>query len=189
MKPGETSTERKAVYFTVYDDGGLLASGNAGEGVVCSPAAAELQWKRATGTAYANSTGTFAHVGDGLYRYIPADAEVQASDGEAVAVIKLKKSGFSTQFVPVPIIYNSPDTIQTAATTAIAAAVMAYAHESGRTILGVMRRLDAMLTGKATGLVGTLATFYRADGTTKAIEATQDTTLGTRVAASTVGGD
>jgi hypothetical protein len=185
MKPGEINTERKAVYFTVYDSDGLLASGNAGEGVVCSPSGAELQWKRATGTAYANTTGTFAHVGDGLYRYIPADAEVAVAEGEATAVIKLKKSGYSTQFVPVPIVYNSPDTIQAAVTTAI----FAYAHESGRTILGVMRRLDALLVGKATGLLGTLATFYRADGVTKAIEATQDTTLGTRTAASTVGGD
>jgi hypothetical protein len=89
----------------------------------------------------------------------------------------------------VPILYNSPDTVQSAVTTAIAAAVMAYAHESGRTILGVFRRLDALMTGKATGLVSSLATFYRADGTTKAFEATQDVDAGTRQTASTVGGD
>jgi hypothetical protein len=79
---------------------------------------------------------------------------------------------------------TGPDT-----TAAIAAAVMAYAHESGRTLLGVFRRLDALLTGKATGLLSSLATFYRADGVTKAIEATQNTTAGTRETASTVGGD
>jgi hypothetical protein len=175
MKPGETDTERKAIYFTVYDSDGLLASGEAGEGAVCSPAGSDLQWKRATGTAYANSTGTFAHVGDGLYRYIPADAECAVAEGEAIAVIKIKKTGFSTQFIPVPILYGAD--------------VLSYAHETGRSLLGVFRRLDALLTGRATGLLSSLATFYRADGATKAIEATQNTTAGTRETASTVGGD
>lgn len=64
-----------------------------------------------------------------------------------------------------------------------------FAHETGRTILGVVRRLDSLMVGKATGLLSSLATFYRADGTTVAIEAAQNTTAGTRDAASTVGGD
>lgn len=73
--------------------------------------------------------------------------------------------------------------------TEIAAAVWAFAHESGRTVKGVMVRLDAIIAGKATGLNGTTVTFYRADGTTKAIEATQDTGAGTRETASTISGD
>lgn len=73
--------------------------------------------------------------------------------------------------------------------TEIADAVWAFAHETARTAKGVLRRLDALLTGKATGLVGATATFYRADGVTKAIEATQSVALGTRETASTVGGD
>lgn len=75
------------------------------------------------------------------------------------------------------------------ADTATVTALMAAEHETDRTFIGLLRRLEALLTGKATGLIGSLATFYRADGTTKAIEATQDTDLGTREAASTVGGD
>lgn len=67
--------------------------------------------------------------------------------------------------------------------------ILSYAHETSRTLLGVFRRLDAFMTGKATGLVSSLATFYRADGATKAIEATQNTSAGTRETASTVGGD
>jgi len=67
--------------------------------------------------------------------------------------------------------------------------ILSYAHETSRTLLGVFRRLDALMTGKATGLLSSLATFYRADGVTKAIEATQNTTAGTRETASTVGGD
>lgn len=71
----------------------------------------------------------------------------------------------------------------------IALAVWAFAHESGRTAKGVLVRLDALMTGKATGLLGALATFYRADGTTPAMAATQDTAAGTRQTASTVAGD
>ncbi len=73
--------------------------------------------------------------------------------------------------------------------TEIAAAVWAFAHESGRTVKGVMTRLDAVIAGKTTSLNGVTVTFYRADGTTKAIESTQDTGLGSRDAASTISGD
>jgi hypothetical protein len=81
------------------------------------------------------------------------------------------------------------DSLAADARAAIAAAVMSYAHEAGRTVLGVLRRLDALMTGKATGLIGATVAFFRPDGTTKAIEATQDVVAGTRDTASTVGGD
>ncbi len=67
--------------------------------------------------------------------------------------------------------------------------VWAFAHESGRTTKGVMRRLDALMTGKATGLLGTVYALFAPDGTTKLVEATQDVDLGTRETASTVAGD
>lgn len=70
-----------------------------------------------------------------------------------------------------------------------AAAVWAFAHETARTTKGVMVRLDAWLTGKATGLIGSTAAVYRADGVTKAVEATQNTAAGTRTQASTIAGD
>jgi hypothetical protein len=72
--------------------------------------------------------------------------------------------------------------------TEVAAAVFAYAHEVGRTFLGAVRRMEAFVAGKATGLVGASAVFYRADASTAAITATQDVDAGTREAA-TVGGD
>lgn len=72
--------------------------------------------------------------------------------------------------------------------TEVAAAVFAYAHETSRSFLGLARRLEAFISGKATGLVGTSAVFYRSDGTTAAITATQSVDNGTRDAA-TVGGD
>ncbi len=73
--------------------------------------------------------------------------------------------------------------------TEIAAAVWAFAHEAGRTAKGVLVRLDALMTGKHTGLLGALWTAFRPDGSTKAIEATQDVAAGTRETASTIGGD
>ncbi len=172
MKPGETDTERKAVYFTVYDSDGLLASGNGGEGSVCSPSGSELQWKRATGTAYANAGGTFAHVGDGLYRYIPTDAEVQASDGEATAVIKLKKTSFSTQFVPVPILYNSPDTMQASAASTIATAVLAATIHTGWSVARALRIIGGAVAGKLSGTSGTSPVFRYLDDSGNAISGT-----------------
>ncbi len=68
-------------------------------------------------------------------------------------------------------------------------AIWAFAHESGRTAKGVITRLDALMTGRGTGLLGALATYFRADNTTKAIEAAQDTDAGTRFQASTISGD
>ncbi len=165
MKPGETDTERKAVYFAVYDSDGLLASGNVGEGIVCAPSGAELQWKRATATAYANSTGTFAHVGDGLYRYVPADAECAVAQGEAVAVIKLKKVGFSTQFVPVPVMYA----VDTTTITAIATAVLAATIHAGWSLARAVRIIAGGVAGKATG-----STFRFVDDSGDAITGTSD---------------
>ncbi len=74
------------------------------------------------------------------------------------------------------------------AVTEIVAGVFAYAHETSRTFKGLARRLDAFIAGKATGLVGTSAVFYRSDASTAAITATQSVDNGTRDAA-TVAGD
>lgn len=72
---------------------------------------------------------------------------------------------------------------------AITTAVWAFAHESGRTAKGVLARMDALMTGKATGLLGALARLYRADGTTIAWQAAQDVEAGTRDAATNLSGD
>lgn len=72
--------------------------------------------------------------------------------------------------------------------TEVAAAIAAYAHESGRSLLGLWRRMEAFISGKATGLAGSSVVFYRSDGSTACITATQNTSTGARDAA-TVGGD
>ncbi len=76
-----------------------------------------------------------------------------------------------------------------AAVAAIPAGVLAAVTEGSRTVRGVLRRLDALLTGKATGMIDTLFALYAADGTTKLVEATQDPDAGTRETASTVAGE
>lgn len=71
----------------------------------------------------------------------------------------------------------------------VATAVWAVAHESGRTVLGVMKRMDGLLTGKITGMIGSVFAIFAPDSTTKYVEATQDVAAGTRTKASTIAGD
>lgn len=75
------------------------------------------------------------------------------------------------------------------AVTKIANGMLASALGTSRTVLGVLRRLDWLLVGKAAGLHGTTATFYQYDGTTVGFEAAQDPNAGTRNTASTINGD
>mgnify|MGYP001574855843 CR=1 FL=1 len=52
------------------------------------------------------------------------------------------------------------------AVTEIISGLMAFSHRAGRTILGWIRRSDAVLANEATGLKGPTATFLQPDGTT-----------------------
>ena len=69
----------------------------------------------------------------------------------------------------------------------ILAAIVAYNHDGGVTLGGLFARIEAVLTGKTTGLNGPVARFYMRDGTTVAVEITIDPEAGTR-GQSTVGG-
>lgn len=59
-------------------------------------------------------------------------------------------------------------------------ALMAYSHDTGVTVKGFLRRVDAMAAGKATGLRGGLAKYFRRGGVLVAISAIQDVLTGTR---------
>jgi hypothetical protein len=59
-------------------------------------------------------------------------------------------------------------------------ALLAYAHRAGRTILGFIRRADAVLTNAAAGLKGGTPTYFQPDGVTAEIATTQDRVAGTR---------
>lgn len=73
--------------------------------------------------------------------------------------------------------------------TEIAAAVGSLVIDGTRTVKGTLARVNALMVGRASGLLSSVATFFLSDGTTKAFEFAQDTGAGTRVAASTVSGD
>lgn len=70
--------------------------------------------------------------------------------------------------------------IATAAANTVRDSILNFSHRTGRTVKGFIRRLDALASGKATGLIGTVATFFQPDGTTVEYTADQDTTAGTR---------
>lgn len=65
-------------------------------------------------------------------------------------------------------------------TTQIRDALLDYEYRTGRTVRGLFRRLGAAIEGKATGLLGTLATFFQPDGATTEFSAAQSPTAGTR---------
>lgn len=71
--------------------------------------------------------------------------------------------------------------VSSAAVTKIVAGVVAYSYRSGRTVLGLLRRLSSSLE-VVTGLNGTTATFKQPDGTTTEFTVTQDITNGARTA-------
>ena len=54
---------------------------------------------------------------------------------------------------------------------------------------GAILRLDQLLTGKHTGMLGAVWALFAPDGTTKLVEASQNVGAGTRDTASTVAGD
>jgi hypothetical protein len=79
--------------------------------------------------------------------------------------------------------------LATSAINAIRDSIIGATIDGARTVKGILTRLNAFTKGKAAGLKSGTATFFMEDGTTKAMEFSQDTGAGTRVAASTVNGD
>lgn len=72
---------------------------------------------------------------------------------------------------------------------AVASVVTGAVVYGSRTIKGILKRMDRVNIGKATGLNSSTATFLDEDNSTPVIQATQDTGAGTRQAASTASGD
>lgn len=79
--------------------------------------------------------------------------------------------------------------LATSAAQKVRDSLLTYSHDTGVTVEGLFVRLDALLGGKATGLLSTLARFYRRDGVTVAFEANQNVTLGTRATATVTGSE
>lgn len=99
---GETDDDKKTISFTIYDVNGFAASGLVGGGAVVSPAVGEVQTNRDL-AGYVNSTGTFAHVADGEYKYTFSNTEVASGGGEGNIWLRVKVAGFRTMVRRIPI--------------------------------------------------------------------------------------
>jgi hypothetical protein len=64
--------------------------------------------------------------------------------------------------------------------TVVRDAILTYSFRSGRTVKGLLRRMDAFVTNKATGLIGAAVTFFQPDSATTEFSTTQDVSLGNR---------
>ena len=113
---GETVDNKKTVSFRIWTDIGLPASGLPGDGNICSPAVGEIQVNRDL-AGYVNATGTFSHIGDGVYRYTFPNSEVASGGGEGNTWLRVKVSGFRTVAFRVPI--RSLPPTETAIVTAV----------------------------------------------------------------------
>lgn len=143
--------------------------------------AAEVQVSKA-GAAYVNATGSVVEIGAGSYYYQGASGDV---DTLGLLIVKVNKAGslvykYGDEVIAAPSVLVASD---------VATAVFGFAHQSGRTFKGVIKRLDQLMAGKHTGLLGTLWKMFDVDGTTELVRAAQDPVAGTRDAATTVAGD
>lgn len=165
--------------FSLYDDTtGLPVTGHTFVDVG-SGFTAEVK-VRIPGGAFANTTiANIVEWGNGQYA-LQLTAGQTASAGKVSIYVSI--SGISAQY--------GPEEIREGATADdFVTALMAFSHDTSATVLGLLKRLEALVSGKATGLKGPLARFYLRDGTTVAIEAVQDVAAGTRATADISGSE
>lgn len=176
LKQGATGDARN-VYFSLVDSTGARLTGKTGADMVITVAVPD-------GSSYAAAGGTVTEVGNGDYYYLPSAGELDTT-GNLMIHIEPNDATISPFTIGAQIVGFDPGDL----INGIVDAFMAYSHDTGLTIKGSFRRLDALLAGKATGLKGAIARFFMRDGTTAAITATQDTAAGTRSAASVTGSE
>lgn len=141
--------------FTISDLGGNLATG-------VDVSDASLIRICTNGGAIANRTGAApAEVGGGLYAYTCAVGEIPAS-GFVMLLQNIDPGSYKPQWWRADV------------------GLLSYALRTGRTVLGLLRRLDALTGGKATGLNGAAPTFFQPDGATTEFSNTQNLAAGTR---------
>lgn len=190
IKQSESTAAKKRIPFTA------VSSSDVQTRLDASGLTFTVRVLKADGTSVAGA-GTVSQPDSsnalGACFYTPDEDDM---DVVGPAIVRISATGMEPREVAFQVVAFDPYDAATGTAvaalptaSAVATAVAEYAHESGRTLLGLFRRLESLLTGKATGLLSTTATFYRPDGVTKAIEATQNTDAGTRETASTVGGD
>lgn len=109
IRYGETNAVAKTVYFTVYDDAGRIASGEAA-GITAGWACALLTGLGAINLAYQNNHGSdvhadgvFGHAGQGEYYYVFDDAEVGGLAVVGTVAVKFGLAGYRTTVVRIPL--------------------------------------------------------------------------------------
>lgn len=145
------------------------------------------------GAAFASITPTVTELANGWYSLALTTAHTDTLGDLALHITAT--SADPTDLLMQVVAYDMTDATALglsrldAAISSVATSVWSFAHQSGRTVKGAIKRLDQLLTGKHTGLLGSTWAMYDVDGVTKLVEAAQDTVAGTRTAATTVAGD
>lgn len=116
------------------------------------------------GAALANRAGAApTGIGGGGYYYDCDPSEIPSTGlGGFVLLLVTPGGGNKTQFWRTDV------------------SMLVIAYRTGRTVLGLLRRLGALVEGKATGINGTTPTFLQPDGATTEFSNTQDLGAGTR---------
>lgn len=127
---------------------------------------------RVPGGAFANvSLSNIIEWGKGQYA-VQLTALQTANPGKVSLHVSVP--GYSVTYSPEQIVSHDDSA------AAFVQALLSYAHETGATVEGLLVRLEAFITGKATGLNGSVGKFYRRDGSTVAFTGALDVNSGTR---------
>lgn len=147
---------------------------NAGAGLT-----AEVK-VRLPGGSFTNTTiANIVEWGNGQYA-LQLTALQTANPGKVSIYVVV--SGATANYSPEELkVSNAPANV--------IAALMAYSHDTGVTFHGLLTRLEALANGKATGLRGTTARYFKRDGVTVAINAVQDVASGTRATGDVTGSE
>lgn len=157
----ETTAALRRIPFVLYDLVQVFQTGQTVTG-------AEVQVSK-NGGAFVNGAGSVVEVGGGAYYYEATAGEV---DTEGFLILKIVNAGSAPGPIKEVSVDKRPED-----------RMAAWVHDTGRTFIGLMGRLEALVSGKATTLNGATAVFYRADGTTPSFSAPQDVPGGNRTAA------
>jgi hypothetical protein len=202
MNHNETNTALIRLPFELFTSAGVPITGAS---FTNPPATGEVQISKA-GATYADVAGSVVEIGSGSYYYqgVTADANTRPWVN-----LKVNKSGAVLVKYNEPVTPN-PDAIWDALGSAhntsltmgailqaltgggggpsaasIAAAVMASILRDGganpdSTVLGHLRRMDALFFGQVSGMLGALVTAMQPGGVTPEFAVAQDTVAGSR---------
>lgn len=143
------------IFFQVIDTSGVLVAG-------LDLSASGTIKISVNGASIANRLGGApVEIGDGAY-YYDCDASEIPTSGTVLLFTNLNPASYQPQWWRAEV------------------GLLGFAYRTGRTVLGLFRRLGATLEGAADGLDGNTPRFFQPDGTTVEFQSTQDVVAGTR---------